>query len=49
VKEWGGEKYVFGYFYLIWKDESFAYLPKRMGSKLSSSLSKIVFVGWVIF
>jgi len=45
VKEWREKKYVFGYFYLIRKDESFAYLPKRMGSKLSSSLSKIIW--WV--
>jgi len=45
VKEWREKNYVFGYFYLIWKDESFAYLPKRMRSKSSSSLSKIIW--WV--
>jgi len=39
------EEVCFGYFYLIWKDESFAYLPKRMGSKSSSLLSKIIL--WV--
>jgi len=45
LKEWREKKYVFGYFYLIWKDESFAYLLKRMRSKSSSSLSKIIW--WV--
>jgi len=40
-----GEEVFFCYFYLIWKAESFAYLPKRMGSKSSSSLSKIIW--WV--
>jgi len=44
-----GEEVSFGYFYLIWKDYSFAYLPKRMGSKSSSSLSKIIFVDKVNF
>jgi len=37
------------YFHLIWKDESFAYLPKRMGSKSSSSLLQIYLVSWVDF
>jgi len=37
------------YFYLIWKDESFAYLPKRMGSKSSSSLLQIYLVSLVDF
>ena len=45
----GGRRCMFLLFLLIWKDESFAYLPKKMGSKSSSSLSKIIFVCWVNF
>jgi len=39
-----GEDACFLLFLLIWKDETFAYLPKKMGSKSSSSLLKIIFV-----
>jgi len=40
VKEWREKKFDFGYFYLIWKDESFSYIPKRIRSKSSRRKKK---------
>ena len=50
MKEWREKKYVFGYFYLIWKDKILClHTLKKRDQNQCSSLSKIYLVGEVDF